>query len=130
MRDAGVHWALFIGFAMSNPYIVHCDFAQFQQAVIDASFKQLVLLDLWAQWCAPCHVIAPILARTVEKLQGAVVLVKMDMDEDENMKIAGRYKVRGFPTVLLLKDGNELNRFYGAQTQSYVDSFLQPFLEK
>jgi putative thioredoxin len=97
----------------------------FEKDVIQASFEQIVLLDLWAEWCPPCITIAPILEQVVTDYDGQVKLVKIEVDEGENMKVAGRYQVRGFPTILLFRDGEEKDRFSGAKPASFVQQFIE-----
>ncbi|VAX13989.1 Thioredoxin [hydrothermal vent metagenome] len=108
-----------------NSDIYNVSLDDFEQKVIDASRQRPVLVDMWADWCSPCIVIAPILAQVIETLAGRVALAKVEVDEDENMKLAGRYKVRGFPTVILFQNGEEKARFSGAQPASFIDNFIQ-----
>ncbi len=104
------------------------DFEDFDQAVLRASADMPVLLDLWADWCAPCHAIAPHLDRIIKENAGAVRLAKIEVDEGENMKIAGRYKVRGFPTIILFSGGEELSRFSGARASHWIQEWLDEHL--
>jgi len=100
----------------------------FDDSVIEASKQTPVLLDLWARWCSPCLVIAPLLDAVIERLQGRVRLAKLEVDRGENMKLAGRYRVRGFPTVILFYQGDELARFSGVRSQSQILAFLAEHL--
>ncbi len=101
------------------------DLHDFQAAVIERSFRQPILVDFWAEWCSPCIAIAPTLQRVIENLYGAVALAKMEVDEGENMKLAGHYRVRGFPTIILFRDGLELGRFSGNHPARYIQEFIQ-----
>ena len=85
--------------------------------VIQASHCKPVLVDFWADWCSPCLVVAPVLERVFTELGGAFALVKLEVDDGENMKLAGHYRVRGFPTVMLFRDGQEVARFSGARSR-------------
>ena len=96
----------------------------FDKDVIQASHQHPVLVDLWADWCPPCIVIAPILKKVIESHTTKISLAKIEVDEGKNMKIAGQYQVRGFPTILLIQNGEEKARFSGAQSQSYVEDFI------
>lgn len=96
----------------------------FDNDVLVRSVKMPVLVDFWADWCAPCLVIAPVLERVLDDLNGAVRLAKLEVDEGENMKLAGHYRVRGFPTVILFQDGQELGRFSGARPGNWVHRFI------
>jgi len=97
---------------------------QFDELVIKASDEKPVLVDLWAAWCSPCLVIAPLLKELVDEYDGQLKLAKVEVDEGENMKLAGRYQVRGFPTILLIVDGEEVARFSGAKPLSYLREFV------
>jgi len=101
----------------------------FDQDVIEASTRRPMLVDFWADWCAPCLVIAPVLEHVMEDLHGAVGLAKLEVDEGENMKLAGHYRVRGFPTVMLFHDGRELARFSGARSRTQVLAFLKEHVD-
>ena len=83
------------------------DHEGFEQAVIEASHARPILVDFWANWCAPCHQLTSHLYRVIDELQGAVGLAKVEVDEGENMKLAGHFRLRGFPTVLLFRQGEE-----------------------
>lgn len=96
----------------------------FDKDVINASHQHPVLVDLWADWCPPCVVIAPILKKVVEEYDEKISLAKIEVDEGKNMKIAGQYQVRGFPTILLIQNGEEKARFSGAQSASYIENFI------
>lgn len=112
---------------MSN--IVEVNVDNFTGAVIDQSFKVLVLLDISANWCGPCKVIEPLLDKIATEFKADIVLAKLEA-EDENMKIAGKYHVRGFPTVIAIRDGKELERFHGTKSLSFIENFVQTNLKK
>jgi putative thioredoxin len=97
----------------------------FATDVIEASFQRPVLVDFWAEWCSPCLVIAPVLEQLYQDLQGAIGLAKLEVDAGDNMKLAGQYRVRGFPTVMLVYRGQEVARFSGARSPQQVRAFLQ-----
>lgn len=113
---------------MSNsPYIFDVDGKEeFQAKVIDASHQQPVLIDIGADWCGPCLVLEPVMEKVIPEYEGKVVLARIDADE--NMKIAGHYRVRGFPTVILFVDGEEVDRFHGARPFHAVRDFIDPHL--
>ena len=97
---------------------------EFEKDVIEASQQYPILVDLWADWCPPCVVIAPIIKKVVEEYEGDIALAKLEVDEGKNMKIAGQYQVRGFPTILLVQNGEEKARFSGAQSASFIEDFI------
>jgi len=98
----------------------------FEQDVIQTSQQKVVLVDFWAEWCPPCLVIAPILEKIADQYGDELLVTKLEVDagDGENMKLAGRYKVRGFPTVILFKNGEEVDRFSGAKSQQEIESFI------
>lgn len=100
------------------------DLHDFQEKVIDASHQQVMLVDFWADWCGPCHGLTPHLTKAVEDLQGSVRLAKVEVDEGENMKLAGRYKLRGFPTVILFRGGEEISRFTGIKPKHWIHDWV------
>lgn len=104
--------------------IFSVDLEHFESNVLDASHNVPVLVDLWAEWCSPCLVIAPVLKKLIEEYDGRLKLAKVEVDEGENMKLAGHYKVRGFPTVLLIINGEEVARFSGAKPLSFLRNFI------
>lgn len=101
----------------------------FQEDVIMVSHNHPVLVDLWADWCPPCIVVAPILKKVVTEYDSEISLAKIEVDEGKNMKIAGQYQVRGFPTILLIQNGEEKARFSGAQTASFIENFIDENIE-
>lgn len=98
--------------------------ADFEERVIMASHRHPVLVDFWADWCGPCLFLDPVLKAVIPEYHGKVLLAKLDTDEDENMKLAGRHQVRGFPTVLLIEHGKEVARFSSARTKPFVREFI------
>jgi thioredoxin 1 len=107
-----------------NPHVFAVDLDGFQEAVVGASWDRPILVDFWADWCSPCHALAPHLERVIDELGGAVRLAKVEVDEGENMKLAGHYRLRGFPTVILFQDGHERGRFSGARSTHQVRDWL------
>lgn len=97
----------------------------FEEKVVKPSFTTPILVDFWADWCGPCIVIAPILEKIINDYDGAIQLAKLEVDEDDNMKLAGKYQVRGFPTIILFEKGVAVERFSSAQSYSFIDQFIQ-----
>lgn len=112
---------------MSEIYTVQLE--EFDERVLAASQQRVVLVDFWAEWCPPCLVIAPVLEQVVREHAGAVALAKLEVDAGENMKLAGRYQVRGFPTIILFKQGEEKARFSSARSKSYIEEFISAWLD-
>lgn len=109
--------------------IFDTDLQHFAADVLEASQHCLVLVDLWAEWCGPCHFLTPVLERVIPSYGGRVRLAKVEVDEDDNMKLAGRYGVRGFPTVLLFSKGEEKDRFHSAKPEHFVRQFIDAHLD-
>jgi len=102
--------------------------------VTDASFEEvlrgssLVLVDFWAEWCAPCRMIAPIVEELAQEYDGKLVVAKLDVDE--NPKTAMRFRVMSIPTVILFKEGQPVEVLVGAQPkrnyQARIEKHLPP----
>ena len=100
----------------------------FQQALIDESMKRLVVVDFWADWCAPCKALMPILEKLANEYNGQFLLAKVNCDEQQS--IAAQFGVRSLPTIALLKDGQPVDGFMGAQPESEIRQILEKHLPK
>ena len=114
---------------MSDKLIFDTSLETFEQDVLQTSHNHAVLVDFWAEWCPPCVVVAPLLEQVVNERAGEIVLAKLEVDEGENMKLAGRYQVRGFPTIILFQNGEEKGRFSGAKPASHIEQFIDEYSE-
>ncbi|MEW5893487.1 MAG: thioredoxin domain-containing protein [Pseudomonadota bacterium] len=115
--------------AVAGQVIFDTDLEHFERDVVEASKQHLVLVDLWADWCGPCHFLSPVLTKVIPEYAGRVRLAKVEVDEGDNMKIAGRHGARGFPTVLLYKNGEMVDRFHGAKPEHFVREFIDKHLD-
>lgn len=113
---------------MDGAYIGECGYEDFDEVVVAASKSTPVLVDFWADWCAPCHAVAPQLERVIADRAGVVRLVKVEVDAGENMKLAGHYRLRGFPTIMLFIDGRERGRFSGARSAHWIAHWIDEHL--
>jgi putative thioredoxin len=95
---------------------------QFEQLVVQNSAHKPVLVDFWAQWCAPCKVLMPLLEKIAASYAGELLLAKVDCDAEQ--EIVARLGVQSLPTVVLFKDGKPVDGFTGAQTESDIRTFL------
>ncbi len=105
-----------------SPYIKHVTTETFQQDVVDASRQQPVLVDFWADWCAPCKQLMPVLEKLAEEYKGAFLLAKVNCDQEQ--ELAAQIGVRSLPTVILIKDGQLADQFMGALPESEVRKLL------
>lgn len=105
---------------MAKPYDVTD--ADFEQRVLRRSEELPVLVDFWADWCRPCHMLAPVIERAVAAHDGKVELAKLDTDA--NQVTAARYGVRGLPTVKAFRNGRVASEFTGAQPPQVVERFV------
>ena len=113
---------------MNTEHIYNVEEADFDELVIAKSHMTPVLVDISAEWCAPCRVLGPLLHKLAGAYNGTFLLALVDADE--NMKIAGRHKVRGFPTVIAYSHGVEIDRFHSSQTEGYLRNFLDAVIQR
>jgi len=97
--------------------------------VTDSSFNQdvlksqgLVLVDFWAAWCMPCRMLAPILDRVDKDYGHKSKVAKLNVDE--NQMTAGRYNIMGIPTMVLFKDGKEVERISGVVPEQHIKALI------
>lgn len=98
----------------------------FGTEVLEKSRHTLVVVDFWADWCAPCRVLMPLLQRLAEEYQGRFLLAKVNSDEQQ--ALATQWSVRSLPTVKLFRDGQVVDEFLGAQAEPVIRSVLERHL--
>ena len=98
----------------------------FDDAVLRRSHDVPVLVDFWAEWCGPCHALAPVLESEVVARDGAVDLVKLDVDA--NQTLASQFGVSGIPAVKAFRNGRVVKEFVGAQSKTTISAFLDDLL--
>ncbi len=99
------------------------------EAVTETTFEQEVIksdkpviVDFWAEWCGPCHAVAPVLDRIVEERAGEVKLVKINIDEE--MELAQRFGISSIPTIMLFRDGQPDKTAVGAHPKGSLERLL------
>jgi thioredoxin 2 len=105
------------------PWIVDADESSFDEEV-RASVP--VLVDFWAEWCGPCRMVSPIVEKVGRDNAGKLKVVKLDVDGAP--QIAGRYGVQGIPLLVLIVDGEEVDRMVGAVPEPQLRQWLEPHL--
>jgi putative thioredoxin len=98
----------------------------FDDVVLARSHERPVVVDFWAEWCGPCHALAPVLESAIADRDGAVELVKVDVDA--NIDLASQFGVSGIPAVKAFRDGRVVSEFVGAQSPTSVAAFLDAVL--
>ncbi len=98
----------------------------FKTAVLNSS--KPVVVDVWADWCGPCKMLAPQFEAAAEELKGKARFVKIDADR--NQKIVRKYGVRGLPSLLYFKDGQLVDRSTGVTTKNSILRKVKPFLSE
>jgi thioredoxin 1 len=84
--------------------------------------KGITLVDFYADWCGPCRMLTPVLEQVAKAVHGKVTIAKVDIDD--NQRIATQFQVTSVPTMVLLKDGKEINRLIGLRDAEGVKKFI------
>src|SRR6516225_2521021 len=111
----------------AGPFIKDSDTKSFMADVIEASQQVPVIVDFWATWCGPCKQLGPALEKAVTQAKGAVRLVKVDIDK--NQQLAGQMRIQSIPAVYAFFQGRPVDGFVGALPESQIKGFVAKLVE-
>ena len=105
--------------------IVHIDDDKFKTEVLEQN--GLVIVDFWAEWCAPCHMITPILEKISEEFDERISIKKINVDE--NQMTAAEFGIRSIPTLILFKDGKAVEQLIGVRPKEEIKRIIEKHLQ-
>ncbi len=107
--------------------------SEFVKEVSDSSFEndvlqssKPVLVDFWAQWCTPCRMLAPTVEAVAQQFSASANVVKLNVDD--NPSTAQRYGIKGIPTLILFREGKEVERFVGATSKEAITKMIDKYV--
>ena len=109
---------------MAEEALFHTTDGNFEPEILKSDVPAMV--DFWAPWCGPCHVIAPVIEELAKEYAGRLKVAKMNVDE--NPSTPSRYGIRGIPTVIIFKDGQVFDQIVGAVSKSKVEDMIKKAL--
>jgi thioredoxin 1 len=109
---------------MASEKIVHLNSSTFDDTIRAA--KTPVLVDFWAAWCGPCRAIAPILEDLASEFAGKLKVAKVNVDDNQDLAV--RYSIHSIPTLLVFRDGKEVERLIGALPKGQIKNKIQSIL--
>jgi len=111
-----------------SPYVIAVTAESFQRVIIAGSHERLVLVDFWADWCAPCRMLMPVLASLADTYGGKLLVAKVNTEEEQALAV--EYGIRSLPTVQLFKDGRPIDQFMGVLPEPQVRELLERHLPR
>jgi len=106
---------------MASKNLMEFTDGNFDEEVLNSNLP--VLIDLWAIWCAPCHMISPIVEELADEYAGKLKVGKLNVDQNPN--VPGRYNVRAIPTLLFFKDGKLYDQIVGVVPKSTIEEVIK-----
>jgi thioredoxin len=103
-----------------SEYIRNLSEAGLDQELLDS--KQPILVDFWAPWCGPCRAMSPAIEAAAKKLANEAKVFKINVDE--NPSVSPRFNIRGIPTLILFKNGQEANRLIGLSSKEQIEALV------
>jgi thioredoxin len=116
MHDESDYRRDYTGRKLMTAHIEEVDDGNFAKTVLASS--RPVLVDFWAQWCAPCRALAPIVEAVAERYTGNAQVVKLDVDR--NPSVVEKFRIEAIPTLIVFRDGEEKERIIGAVSQDAI----------
>jgi putative thioredoxin len=111
-----------------SPNVVNVTAETFARVVIDGSHDRPVLVDFWADWCAPCRMLMPILTRLADDYGGKLLVAKVDTEAERELAV--ELSIRSLPTVMLFNAGKPIDQFMGALPEAQIRDFLERHLPR
>lgn len=112
----------------TSPLSVAVTIENFQQLVVEGSKQRLVVVDFWAEWCGPCKSLTPILEKLAAEFGPRMLLATVDCDREQS--VAAQFRVQSLPTVMVVKNGQIVDGFAGAQSEGVIRQLLEKHLPK
>ena len=112
--------------AESSPWVIEATSENFQREVIERSSEVPVVIDFWAEWCAPCRMLGPVLEGLARDYGGQFVLAKVDTEREPGL--ASEFGVRSIPAVFAVRDGRAVDGFVGVQSEAAIRAWLDRLL--
>jgi len=106
--------------------LLHLNDQSFDENVLNS--KGIVIVDFFATWCGPCRMLGPVLEQVQEEMADSIIIVKVDVDDAE--KVSKRYGVMSIPTMVILKDGQEIDRLVGYRGKQELVEIFASFTQK
>lgn len=116
------------GAAPAGEFVINVTEKNAAQVLLDESAQRLVVVDFWADWCAPCKALMPILEKLANEYQGQFLLAKVNADTEQ--RIASQFGIRSLPTVIFMQNGQPVDAFQGALPEAKIRQMLEKYLPK